>query len=501
MGSKAKGFMGRLAPRRAGAVGVAALMMVPTVLVGAASADETVVRCGAVITKNTTLAADVGPCPGYGLIVGASNITLDLNGHRVSGDPQARQSPDKPGLLLRGVSRVTIMSGTVEGFDAGVTIMGGGTNTVKKVTAKDNVNYRVVTGRDSQRADVVSADGPFCDLGDGIAVFSSGRNILKQNKIIGNGPFSGVALIGGASDNVVSENRFLDNDVLNDTPQGWGTICGADIDGPADDPPPFEPPPDPPIDCCDTTGRHVQDVGVRIEGPGAKRNLVDGNQIRTSGLMGIMVHGYNTMAGQQPNSSTVILKNHITETAKVGHDIDRQGHGIYVHQPGPPFVFASPYTLIEGNVSSENYGGGIFLDSKGTLHSTTVRNNVVNRNGLDGLYVNGPGSTAGSPNRLVNNLGHGNGDRAEEVNNGPDFRANYFGTDGSDSSVGCVRNSWSGNQFGTVNQRCVKANGGTGAVIVPVPAQPASVAGAGLGSGSEGGDGLMRRRVPLWNGR
>jgi len=37
---------------------------------------------------------------------------------------------------------------------------------------------------------VVSADGPFCGLGDGIAVFSSGGNILKQNKIIGNGPFS-----------------------------------------------------------------------------------------------------------------------------------------------------------------------------------------------------------------------------------------------------------------------------------------------------------------------
>jgi len=476
-------------------------MMVPTVLVGVASAEEPVVPCGAVITKNTKLVADVGPCPGLGLIVGASNITLDLNGHRVSGDPQARVSPDKPGLLLRGVSRVTIMGGTVEGFDAGVIIMGGGSNTVKNLTAKDNVNYRVVTGRDSQRKDVKSTDGPFCDLGDGIAVFGSGGNVLKQNKIIGNGPFSGVSMIGGSSDNVVKGNRFVDNDVLNDTPEGYGTICGANIQGPADNPPPFEPPPDPPLNCCATTGRHVQDVGVRIEGPGAQRNLIDSNQLRTSGLMGIMVHAYNTMAGQQPNSYTVIRKNYITETAKIGHKIDRQGHGIYVHQPGPPFVFASPFTLIEGNVSSGNFGGGIFLDSKGTLHSTTVRNNVVNRNGLDGLYVNGPGSTAGSPNMLVNNVGRGNGDRAEEVNNGPDFRANYFGTDGSDSSVGCVRNSWSGNKFGTVNQECVKANGGTGTVIVPAPAQAASVAQAGLGSGSEGDDGLMPRRVPLWNGR
>ena len=79
---------------------------------------------------------------------------------------------------------------------------------------------------------------------------------------------------------MVKENRFVDNDVLNDTAQGFGTICGTDIDGPADNPPPFEPP----INCCKTTGRHVQDVGVRVESPGAQRNLVDGNQIRTSGV-------------------------------------------------------------------------------------------------------------------------------------------------------------------------------------------------------------------------
>ncbi len=500
MGSATKAFMERLRRRSGWTVGAAALMMVPAVLVGSASAAATVVGCGAVIRESTTLAADVGPCPGYGLIIVGDDITLDLNGHRVSGDPQVRQSPDKPGLLLRGVRGVTVRGGTVEGFDAGVVILGGGTNTVRNVTARDNVNYRVVTGRDSQRADVVSEDGPFCDLGDGIAVFGSGRNIVKNNDIVGNGPFSGVSLIGASSDNVVSGNRFLENDVLNHTPQGWGTICGADIDGPADNPPPFEPPPDPPIDCCATTGRHVQDIGVRVEGPGAKRNIIDANQIRMSGLMGIMVHGYNTMMGAPSNSSTVIRKNHITETAKVGHDLDRQGHGIYVHQPGPPFVFASPHTLIEGNVSSGNYGGGIFLDSKGTLHSTIVRNNAVNRNGLDGLYVNGPGSAAGSPNRLVNNVGHGNGDRAEEVNNGPDFRANYFGTDGSDSSVGCVRNIWSGNQFGTVNQRCVKADGGTGAVIAPASPQPAQGAQSSLVSGSQGGDGLMHRGVPHGNG-
>ena len=445
-----------------------AFVFVLTVASGAvtAPAGAAHIGCGAVLTRTTTLHEDIGPCPGEGLIVAADGITLDLNGHRVLGDPRVRQSPDKAGVLLRRVSGVTLSDGIIESFDAGVVIMGGGRNKVLKVTAKDNVNYRVITGRDSQVADIVSEDGPFCDLGDGIAVFDSSDNVLEYNKIVGNGPFSGMALIGNSDRNLVAKNNFRDNDVLNDTPQGWGTICGGDPDGPVANPGPPEPPPDPPLECCATMGRHVQDIGVRIEGPGAERNLIEANRIRTSGLMGIMVHGNNTMISAPPNSHNVIRRNHISETAKIGHTLDRQGHGIYLHQPGPPFVHAPPHTLIEHNVSSGNYGGGIFLDSKGTLHSTIVRNNVVNRNGLDGLYVNGPGSSAGAPNELLNNRGHGNGRRAEEVNAGPDFRANYFGTDGSDSSVNCARNNWSGNRFGTVNQPCVAA-GGTGGVGSP----------------------------------
>ncbi len=471
------------------AVGMSILALVWSLTSLADPAQAGIVRCGEVITQDTTLDSDVGPCPGLGIIIGASNVVLDLNGHTLIGIPVIRQSPDKPGLLLRQVSGVTVRNGTIQGFDAGIAIMGGGQNTVRKVTLKDNVNYRIVTGRDSQQADVVSEDGPFCDLGDGIAVFNSNSNVLEHNEIVGNGPFSGVSLIGGSDDNVVAKNKFRDNDILNETPQGWGTICGSDIDGPVANP---APPGPPAFECCATTGRHVQDIGVRVEGPGADRNLIESNQIKTSGLMGVMVHGNNTMMGQPPNSYTVIRKNHISETARIGHKLDRQGHGIYLHHPGPRIVHAPPNTLIELNVSSNNYGGGIFLDSKGTLHSTVVRNNVVNQNGLDGLYVNGPGSPAGLPNVIVNNRGHGNGDRADEVNSGRDFRANYFGTDGSDSSVNCLRNNWLNNRFGTVNQPCVAA-GGTGRVEGP----GRSVEGPGRSEDSQGrNNGRLARGSP-----
>ncbi|MCA1708659.1 MAG: hypothetical protein LC808_37400, partial [Actinobacteria bacterium] len=176
----------------AAALGVA-LLMVTTGLVGTAAAAPAI-GCGTVITRTTKLTADIGPCPGVGLVIAADDITVDLNGHRVTGNPQARGSgPDQAGVVLRQVQRVTLVNGTVRGFDAGVLIAGGGRNTVTRVRAVNNVNYRVVTGRNSQPQD--SSGASSCDLGDGIAVVNSNENRLYRNTVARNGPFSGVALI------------------------------------------------------------------------------------------------------------------------------------------------------------------------------------------------------------------------------------------------------------------------------------------------------------------
>ncbi|HEV3478074.1 MAG TPA: choice-of-anchor Q domain-containing protein, partial [Gaiellaceae bacterium] len=47
--------------------------------------DAEVVTCGQVIKKSTRLAADVTGCMGEGIAIGAPNIVLDLNGHKVEG--------------------------------------------------------------------------------------------------------------------------------------------------------------------------------------------------------------------------------------------------------------------------------------------------------------------------------------------------------------------------------------------------------------------------------
>src|SRR5262249_12996952 len=84
-----------------------------------------------VITQNTTLKQDVGPCAGDGIRVAADNITLNLNGHKVFGTPGHLH--DNVGVHLMGRHGVVVTGGKalaeITDFDAGVAIEGGGGNT------------------------------------------------------------------------------------------------------------------------------------------------------------------------------------------------------------------------------------------------------------------------------------------------------------------------------------------------------------------------------------
>ena len=74
-------------PRRGRALIPVAAIVAALAMAGGAQAHSTTgaVSCGATITRDTTLKADLTNCPGDGLVIGADNITLDLNGHTIDG--------------------------------------------------------------------------------------------------------------------------------------------------------------------------------------------------------------------------------------------------------------------------------------------------------------------------------------------------------------------------------------------------------------------------------
>lgn len=175
------------------ALSLAALSL-GVVSTGTAGADN--VSCGTQITANTTLHADVGPCPGNGLVVTADKVTLDLNGHRIFGS-EGPADGNAAGIRLPMRSGVVVRNGTVSGFDAGVVIRGGSGNTIDSVVVRDNV------GPD---------DPNTAELGDGIVLFFSAKNTISNNVVTGNGIYDGIGVLGWDSNgNKIVGNRVEAN--------------------------------------------------------------------------------------------------------------------------------------------------------------------------------------------------------------------------------------------------------------------------------------------------
>jgi hypothetical protein len=170
-------------------VGVA-VFICSTALHGIAHAATA--TCGQVITQDTTLDADVGPCVGNGIVIGANNITLDLNGHTVFGSLTApTPGPGFSGILVQGFSGIRIHNGTVMGFGTGVTVSRSTSTTLERLAVRDN------------RCDgIVFAGGQSPPFTTGGALF--------ENSIRGNG-CSGMRLFSRVIMSVAERNAISGN--------------------------------------------------------------------------------------------------------------------------------------------------------------------------------------------------------------------------------------------------------------------------------------------------
>ena len=249
------------------------ILLVSLGVVGVSPASAAHVACGQAILVSTVLDGNVGPCA-TGITIGADNITIDLGGFTISGNPTTGEGP---GIGLFGRTGVTVRNGTVRGFDAGVAIERGSRNTVTSMQILDN-------------------RGGGGDFGDGVAIFLSNNNVVTNNQIRNNGQYSGVGLIGSAF-NLIDGNQITDN---NQNPNNTS--------------------------------------GIRIEnGPASNDNIVTNNRVVNSGLDGIQVFAggsrnqirFNQVVGNRREGITVFAggNNNVIE----GNQVQRNGaHGIFI---------------------------------------------------------------------------------------------------------------------------------------------------------------------------
>ncbi len=263
-------------------------------------ASGAVLSCGQTITQDTVLENDVGPCTNNGIVIGADNITFDLNGHRIFG----RQGPgDRAGVYLRGRTGVTVKNGTVSNFDMGVAIEGGSGNTVSGMVARDNIGGTGGTG------------------GDGIAILSSRGNRVVNNRAHNNGPFSGIGLYsrvdadhprqtpaGASRDNVIDGNSVTQN------------IISRNQSSPV----------------------NTDNDGIRVENDAAF-NTFTNNQVHGNGLDGIALFA---------DTSDNIVRNNVVTRNGFYRTTARRGSGIIVFS-------RSTRNVVEYNRSSDNADSGI----------------------------------------------------------------------------------------------------------------------------------------------
>ena len=191
--------MANIVPRTLG-LGVAiSLLVLGAPPVGVAQAAT--LTCGQTITGSVTLTADVGPCPADGVIIGADNVLLNLNGHHIIGATGPRDG-NAAGIRLTNRSRVAVVGpGEVRGFDAGVFINGGSLNRIQNLFVHDNVGTAAV-----------DESGPTGLLGDGILVLRSSRNLIVNNVVSRNGLYDGIGVLGvGSNANTLQRNTVQDN--------------------------------------------------------------------------------------------------------------------------------------------------------------------------------------------------------------------------------------------------------------------------------------------------
>jgi len=209
------------------------LLMLVQFVVGFPAEARPKVNCGDIITEDTTLDQDL-VCPpgtGWAIIIGASNITLDLGGHTISGHT--------PGVGVLATSRegLVIRNGAIEGFQDGVFLIESDWATVEKLAIRN-----LVTSDPGQLVRGVAIDGShhvvvrdmlfeFLVVAHKEGVDAYASNVAVSDiEVRGGGAGVGFSFagtcdpLGAPNSGTVTNSRFSDIYIA-----GLYVACGSDI--------------------------------------------------------------------------------------------------------------------------------------------------------------------------------------------------------------------------------------------------------------------------------
>jgi parallel beta-helix repeat protein len=335
------------------------------------------VSCGQTLTQSTTLTNDLVDCPGNGLLVGADNIRIDLNGHTIDGT-NARK-PGTAGIQTKGRrANVTIVNGTVTDFYFnGVSLSGRG-NAVRKVTVRNIgagcrqgdicVGISLMNCRGCTVADSVVSNAVHAFRANGINVDESPGARVMRNRVRRNAG-EGISMFHSPASHIVG-NTFDEN-------KGDGIHVNSGSDS---------------TWVTGNEARGNRNAGIAV-GASRKAHVLD-NEVSGNGDLGLLLFD-------------------LADSVARGNRARGNGTGIvlYAGQAGVAQFggkHAATHNQLVGNKAMQNARAGVLVRGDGgkdVADDNLISGNVANGNGRDGGIVI-QGKATG--NKLRGNTADGN---------------------------------------------------------------------------------------------
>jgi parallel beta-helix repeat protein len=343
---------------------------------------------------------DLMGCRSNGIVIGADNVTLDLNGHTIAGDGALVDCPDGA-ACDRGVDNsqghtgVTVKDGAITGFGIGVWVEGAAATSARNLTTSDNAFLGILVIGSTETVltgNVVLRNGVGND-GAGIAVVGSENSHMQRNTVRGNGS-QGLQVVGGSDHSVIAHNEVTDN-----------LDAGIGVDGNDNQ------------ITRNIVSRNGDDIIVAGDHNVAARNLV-------SDAVGCADNGCGFGISFEHGVGNRFSRNLVTR-ARTGIRVDAFGS-------------QANGTIIDRNIVRDASVDGIAINPEhaGPVSDTLVSRNTVSGAGDDGIDVESPSTT------LTRNVAVRNGDLGIEaepgVQDGGDNRAAGNGNPDQCTGVTCT---------------------------------------------------------------
>lgn len=363
--------------------------------------SATPVTCGQTLTASVTLASDLGPCPGDGLVIGADGITVDLGRHRVFASGDEGAGGQFVGIQVSGRRGVTVRNGTIERFEAGVVIENGGNDTIDHLVVATNVG---------------PADEDNADFGDGILLLNTADNRVTNNTLRGNGRYDGIGVLGFGSDrNTLQANTVTDSVSFEPSfLRGVGILLDTFASFPA-------PPPTASIFGNRVISNVIRNnAGSGILSVASVDSVIQSNLIETNGP---------DSGGRGIGFSTLPLTTKATSARIVGNTVRNNG--------GPGLeVRSSSSNQVSANSVTGNHGlaGIVLTGPPDRTQSNQVERNAVHHNDGSGILVQDA-----TMNQITHNDASDNALAPGAV----------IANDLRDENPGCDANRWFANHWGS----------------------------------------------------